>query len=307
MKNSTFISVFLFALSLSVGDAQVVVVNCNYVNLNSRYTCLLNAVTIPDNEDANVFIWGQHLPTRTNADVTAVFIENSNIPFVIRQFFTTFVNLQDFRISNGGLTRVQEEAFANAENLVSIDIRRNDELKEIVDHAFKGAENVVSLTLASNRIKKIHEAAFEGLDSLIALSLEFNVIEDINVGAFKPLKALRILTVWNNLLKSLDGGLLAHNPAIHTLDFSFNKINAIEKTFFDELPALDIFNMLGNDCADNLWFLRGETTIETLLEELEKCFENFVSPPDDEVRNFILELRGHLTVLDEEGNEIVSI
>jgi hypothetical protein len=167
----TISSVAVFLLVSATVKAQTIPVICRFTNNGNQYVCNIDALTIPDNQNADISIGGTHLPGFSDIQVTGIMINNSNIPFVITQLFTRFRAVQNFFIINGGLTRIQSNAFNNARNLREIHIRLNTNLRTIESNGFAGLAAVTELNLFSNSIESIHEDAFTGLSSLRGLQL----------------------------------------------------------------------------------------------------------------------------------------
>lgn len=115
--------------------AQTVNLNCYYVNINtpqvSIYACILSGIEIEDNENLNFVFGGDHLPGYDDSQVQVVEITASRVPFIITQLFTNFPNLAGLFIHDGGLTRVQSNAFANASNLFQFTVTETPELQEL--------------------------------------------------------------------------------------------------------------------------------------------------------------------------------
>lgn len=297
---------FLALGGLTTVKAQTVNLNCQFANLNGMYTCLLFRATVVDNENANIILGGVHQTDRANQHVQQVLILDSNVPFIITQLFTTFPSLRNLQVMSA-LTRIQSNAFANANNLWNVEILDNPTLQTIHANAFSGAHNIRELDLHRNGIETIHATAFAGLNVMQTLWLDNNHIRQLPWNVFISTTALQRVNLDNNQLESLDGRLFGNNTQIARLDFVSNRINAIQRTFLDRLPALNVLNMQGNLCADTLWTVAGATTIETIRQGLQTCFNNFVDAPDDEFKNFIMQLRGSMIVRYENGTEIVRI
>lgn len=320
MKVQLFIIVTLLGL-LSTAHAQSMNINCNFVISSALYSCHLIGVSVADNENADIIIGGNHLPTRTNNDVRRVFISfPSNIPFIIRQLFTTFPNVGDFQIVNGGLTRIQSNAFADARNLRTVDITACLQFRAVHSNAFSGATGLVNLDLDVNRVETIHESAFEGLRLLQSLVLNSNQIRDLPRNIFRSLTTLRVLILSTNQLETLDGTLLSDNRQLTHLDLGWNQINAIGRNFVDNLLSLRSFDTERNICVSQHFVIAGPVTLETVRNGLATCFNNSddlittatpptapTGVPDDNTRRFILELRGPLTLRFENGTEIITI
>lgn len=297
-----------FVLGLSVAYGQTININCNFFIQNTVYTCQVFAITVPDNESATINIGGVHMTNRTNADVRTIQILGGSIPFIVTHLFTTFPQATSFSISNGGLTRIQIGAFAAAQSLTSISIRSNN-LKEIPANAFTGASRLLSLDVQQNQIEAIHETAFNGLAALFSLSIGRNNIRELHHNTFRALTSLRLVDAMYNLLESLDGRLFNNNPQVVELSFDRNRINAIGRNFLDNVTSLTGFFVWENICVNSGWFISGPITIDTIREGLTTCFNNAVEIPDpeDNLRRFILEIRGPFSLHHENGTEIVRV
>lgn len=305
MKSTLVIAVILALLVIT--SAQNFNINCQFLTVSTRYTCFVDSINVPDNESTNFIIGGQHQLGRTNADVRAIDISFSTTPFIITQFFTTFTSVTHFSSFTSGLTRVQTNAFANARSLQNLRITFNPALRTINANAFIGAINLEIMDLWNNQIETIHEAAFTGLASLNLLLLDSNRLQQLHANVFRPLASLEVLELLDNQLQSLDGRLLENNRQIWLLDISRNQVNAIGRAFLDNLPSLSRFIALQNICVNADWRIGGATTVETVRQGLTTCFDNFIEPPVDELRRFIFELRGPLTLRYENGTEIIRV
>lgn len=266
--------VAIFALLTTI-SAQTVNINCDFVMLDTRYSCVITGIQVPDDENANIVIGGQHQPGRTNADVQRVRLLDTFIPFVIKQFFTTFPNVDLFDAWNSGLTRIQSYAFANATSLRFAYIRATFRLTTVEANAFTGATNLDHIDIFNNRIETVHETAFTGLTNLRFLYMDQNLIVELPANLFRSLTSLEMLWLSDNQLQTLDGRLLENSSRLWIMTVSFNRINAIGRNFFDNLPALVSFAAFQNVCVNNSWSLGGTITIDTVRTALTACFDNF--------------------------------
>jgi Leucine-rich repeat (LRR) protein len=300
-------SLLLILVTFSSVRPQRVNVNCSFSLFPDGYFCQLVWVTISDNPNADIVIGGNHNPGRTNADVTGVQITQSNIAFVVTQLFTTFPNLEELSINNGGLTRIQPNAFINARNLQRIHFINHPSLQSIDANAFAGLVSLNDLTLRSNGIVTVHEQAFVGLSSLLSVSLAQNRIVELPSNVFAPLNSLIVALLGRNQLKSLDGRLFANNRQLVTIEFPENRINAIGRSFLDNLPNLRLLDLRQNLCTDQQWVTGGIVTIDFIRANLDTCFNNAVEPPDNELRRFVIEVRGPFSLKFENGTNIVTV
>lgn len=267
----------IFAM-FSVLSAQTLIINCQFAMIQGRYTCVLHGISVPDDENINIVIGGEHLLGRTNADQLVIDISSSTTPFIITQLFTTFPNIVHFICSNSGLTRIQSSAFANARELRIVTIKHNPTLRTINANAFAGAINLEMIDIFSNQVDTIDEAAFNGLPSLRDLYLEFNRLQQIHINVFKSLTSLEVLSLSDNQLQIIDGRLLEHNLRMWIVNIAGNRINAIARNFFDNMPLLSRLSAGHNICVDQSWNIGGATTIDTVRQGLATCFNNYDKP-----------------------------
>lgn len=303
---ANYFKIILIVLGLSEIKGQIVNLNCLFAVTANVYTCQISGASVEDNENANIIIGGQHQQGFGDGDVRRVNIFLSNIPFVVSQFFTTFVNVSALTISSAGLTRIQTNAFANAQNLNDLSINANQLLTTIHANAFQGAPNLVNMDLLGNQIETINGAAFTGLSSVLQIFLDHNRLQVLPANVFQPLLSLQGLYLSNNQLESLSGRLLAHNNDMRRLEIARNRINAIGRSFLDGTPRLSFFDTVGNNCTNSLWNIGGVTTIETVRLGLSTCFDNY-GPDENELRRFVIEVRGPFVLLHENGTEIIRL
>lgn len=304
MKLSWIIFVFL---TVGFSSAKALTLNCRFV-LTAEYTCEISGINLSENDAANVVIGGQHLPGRSNIDVREVRIFNSNIPIILNQLFTTFTNLDQMTISSSGLARIQTGAFDGAQRLTILLVLFNRQLRTIQPNAFVGASALTNIDLGENEIDTIHESAFNGLMSLRFLLLDNNKISQIPFNVFQPLPLVEVIVLDHNLLTSLSGRIFSNNPRISQINISDNRINAIGSSFLDGLSGLTSLFANNNTCVDSSWRIVGSVTIDTIRLGLAWCFNNDGDEKQpDELRRFILELRGPFSLRFENGTEIVRV
>lgn len=262
-------------IALPPVKAQIVEINCRFEYSMGLYSCEVASAFSPDNENATFVIGGVHASESLgNDDVEKIEIRFSTIPFIITQFFTVFPNVIDFSIWLGGLTRIQSNAFANARNLKTLYITGHQGL-HIQPYAFTGARSLQDLQFSFNQFETLHETAFEGITELRIFYAQSNQIQKLHADLFKTLTSLEWLYLAHNKLESLDGRLLANSPNVTRIEITTNQINAIGRNFLDGLTQLETFLAFDNPCVDNSWTIDGTTTIETVRQGLETCFENF--------------------------------
>lgn len=276
------VCIIISVLLVSSVKAQNVNVNCNYVFVGTEYTCELMGLLVPDNEQANFIIGGQHFHGHGNNDVRRIQIIFADIPFIIAQLFVTFPGVSAVYIWRGGLRRIQPQAFINA-------------------------RNVREIGMSNNPIEVINENAFNGLHEVRQLFIENNEIRNLHFSSFQGMPALERLHCTGNQLEQLDGRLIANNLLLEQMSFDGNQINFIQRSFLDNQPRLTALDLRGNRCVDRRWSLSGTnaTTIENIRQDLSSCFDNFDNR--EESGTFKLQLRGTMRILYANGTEIVRL
>lgn len=242
----------------------------------------------------------------TDAHVTRVFITNSQISFVIRTIFTTFVNLREYHFTNSNVpTRIQPNAFQFASSLHQITFSFTL-LHTINPNAFQGANNLLRLELNNNQITALPAGALNGLSSLTHADFSANAITTIHDQFTRPVSQLQTLIINSNQIQRLPNTLLITNPNLIVLSATNNQIYQIGRSFLDNLRALTTLNLSANTCISQNWSNIGGVggpTKDGIRASLTTCFNNYVSGPV-EMRDFGLQLRGSMILYDEEGNLI---
>lgn len=302
-----FLTIFSVCLRCSTADVNSFTIKCNFeFPQPTVYSCGLSGVVIEGDEKTNFIIdVSGHLEGLTNENVSKIEIYGGSVPFIITELFSTFRNIRFLSISPSGLTRIQSFAFEGAHKLESFVSYRNP-LRYIDSHAFSGASNLYDIDLSINELEKISEEAFIGLENLRFLNLGGNKLRELHQKLFQPLTGIVYLQLAMNELTNLEGNTFSNNRFLHDISIQNNQINSIGKGFLDGLDNLLSLNLLHNNCADFHWIINESTTIKTVQAGLQTCFDNF-APPIDEVRKFVLELRGSLAIYDENGKEILRL
>jgi hypothetical protein len=274
MKNSGTILVAVLLLASTTGNAQTIHLTCDFLFPWDHYTCQLGGVLVLDNPNANFVFGGTHVAGFTNNDVVRVWITNSNIPFIISQLFVTFPNINWVTINNGGLKRIQSNAFANARFLEQLRIQNNPNFATIQSNAFVGLSQLRELELGANIINSVQASTFSGMTSLQRLTLRQTRISHFPANVFSLLPSLTNVFFHENLLTSLDGQLFSNNRQLISMTFTSNRINAIGRGFLDGLNNIRYVEMFNNICINNIWFINSSSEIPTIVEGLEPCFRN---------------------------------
>lgn len=297
-----FFFVILALCSLVASQNQTI--SCTFTLSTDHYTCGLPNLDLDEKQEI-IFDVSGHLEGFGDENVTKVEYYGGNISFIFPELFTTFTSLRHFQSSFSGLERIPYNGFANANNLERILIYKNP-LRVLEAKCFSGIRTLININLNSNEIETIDANAFAGLDNLVWLSLSDNKISKLDSTVFQPLSFLMTLELSANLIERIDGQTFLNNPLLNVISFYGNQITSVGPKIFDGFKDFFYLDMRDNLCDDNLWIVYDTTTVDTIRKGLTKCFENYVENVDD-VKRFVLELRGSLILRDENGNEVLRL
>lgn len=300
-----FVTILTIFLGFSFADCQVQDIKCNFFihPVLRQYTCVIGSQKIPDNPDLKLNFTGEHMSGQSNANVLSIEIYNSNIPFVNSQFFTTFSSATTL-INSGGIVRLQTNAFGNGTSLNMVEIVDNNNLRNIEAFAFSGASNARLLNLQRNAIESVHEDAFNGLVFLTSVFLRTNNIQHLHHRTFTTTNLMSYVSFNDNQIEFLDERLFSNNPGMQIINLENNNINKIGRKFLSGLNSMGTLTLAGNICIDKNFYIYNNVTIESVNKELANCFDNDDS---NEVRHFVLEIRGPFSLKYENGTEIVRV
>ena len=300
-----FVTIITFFLVISCVKCQVQDITCNFIlhPVLMQYSCVIGGQTIPNNPDLQLNFVGEHLSGRSNVDVQSIQIYNSNIPFVNSQFFTTFPWATNL-INSRGIVRLQSNAFRNGSSLNMVEMVDNNNLRSIESFAFTGAANLRLINLQRNAIESIHEDAFNGLVSLTSLFLRFNNIQQLHHRTFTTTNLISYVSFDDNQIEFLDERIFSSNAGMQIINLENNKINKIGRNFLSGLNSLGTLTLSGNVCIDKNFSLFNNATIDSVNKELAYCFAN---ADGDELRRFVLEIRGPFSLKFENGTEIIRV
>lgn len=283
--------------------AQDFNLECNFqLSGQFGYICNLNGIEVIE-RGLNVVFGGAHIEDRTNDNVTAVIITNSNTPFVIPEIFTTFVNLDTLEIED---SRLETVSIPDTVSLRRLQVDGNN-LTRLVAGFLQSQTNLEYFSAISSNIIEIDEDAFLGLSGLHDLVLPVNHIEQIAPNTFHPLISLQYLDLETNSIASIGENLFSQSPDLHSIYLDHNNINEIAPSLTANFgEGLDFINLVGNECVSRSFHVGTEEDLIMMHNMLRACFSNF-SGTNPEEKNFGSEFRGPMRIYDSFGNLIGSV
>lgn len=231
------------------------------------YSCFVDEITVTRNE-TQIIITGNHLQNKTDLDVQVV--DMHSLPSIVTEFFTTFPNLRVFIVSD--IFTIQQGAFKNAQNLTLMNIQ-NSPLPVIPAYAFDGASNLGTLNFLQCETTTIDENALFGLTKLKSIMLSAN-LQILPEMVFSSLNNLETVYLLQNSIETIHPALFDNNLNLWNAYFTGNKINAVAKSFVDDLYNRNIeqFTFTGNSCGNSSGHISYIDRVHTALSQ---CYRNY--------------------------------
>lgn len=166
--------------------------------------------------------------------------------------FLEFGNeLEDLKVSQGGLKGVQGNAFKYVRGLKRIDLSEN-RISKIDDDAFKDLEHsLIALKMAHALSPDYHTVSpniFKPLGSLQFLDMSNNRLKAISETSFHFMKAIRALEFRDNQIDQIAKGTFQGDihARLETVSFAYNTIKYIGQHTFVDLGSLQHLNLDDN-------------------------------------------------------------
>lgn len=145
-------------------------------------------------------------------------------------------SLRTLSVSKITSDKLQSEDFLEFGNeLEDLKMSRGG-LKSILNNAFKYVKGLKRIDLSENRIAKIDDDAFKDLEhSLVALKMAHSLAPDyhtLSANIFKPLSSLEYLDVSNNRIKAISETSFHFMKTLRGLELRDNQIDTIAKGTF---------------------------------------------------------------------------
>lgn len=196
----------------------------------------------------------------------------SSIPNTIVQGLT---NLEILRFTGNRITTIHSALLTPTPNLRSLSFASNP-LFEVPVFLFRGLTQLEILELWDVNIQIINIQWFIDMPNLRTLILSHNRISHIQFGVFGNLQRLEVLFLLGNQLSRINA--FGNLQSLIHLNVNSNQLNAIEPTFFNNFPNLDVFESLENICINQR--VENVSGIDFNTNPIfNVCFGNWNEPP----------------------------
>ena len=205
-----------------------------------------------------------------NKEFLKVLLSRTKTRVLNSQFFgNASENLNHFGSKSNNKLSVEAFAFQNCTNLEHLDLSDNKGLSIISPDAFRGLDNLVELNLGRNELSLVLADWFEDLGNLEGLNLNYNRLAEIPDRAFKSLTKLQWLILDQNYIEIITKTMFKHNDKLQAIIFSRNRINQIQLESFAHLSQLNYLDLGENSCVDSKFINK---TSEEIGKRLSACY-----------------------------------
>lgn len=263
-------------LLLNFSSTLSTTIDCAFKTSSLRqYTCIDINLNIEDNNVKVTEATGDHSQGFDNGAVTAIYFLSPQMKSLPQNVFEVFPNLSRFVVHGFDVEgeHLDKNALINGDffgaktlskimiNGVNLNVIRSD--------VFQGAENLDFLSIEASGITKVEKNAFKHMPELRSLSLNYNLLKSLRDDTFAPLVSLKILMVAGNFIHQLQKPLFENLEKLSKVSFISNRLEIIDPSIVDSLPALKYFYLDKNLCV-NLNF----GSLKTKLSEFKKLVAN---------------------------------
>ena len=178
------------------------------------------------------------------SDLTLLTICRANIKQINECYFKDMTNLKQIDFSFNKIEHIEENTFRNLNKLEKIILSQN-KLRTIRARTFVDLPQLTLIDLHNNEINRIERNSFIKLPLLKKLLLSFNQLTEMNGPViFENLSKLEEIDFHYNKIDSVEFRLMFN---LEKLDLSKNRIKAINKNSFQDLPKLKELNLTSNE------------------------------------------------------------
>lgn len=164
----------LFCISIVFAQSESMILDCNYTvssqdrfnALGSVYQCKVTMKSTVDKDQSNITnVTQNHLPEKTNKDVTFLAIRYRNLQMIPKGIESYFPNLKGIDVSVNKIKAICKDDLKAFPSLYYIDLY-NNELTTLEGDLFVSTPNLQFINFGDNQIKIIGKNTFKPLKNL---------------------------------------------------------------------------------------------------------------------------------------------
>lgn len=174
-----------------------------------------------------------------------------------------------------GIKTVDDNAFADMENLVHLSLEENDMTSFEPQLAIGPAPKLTHLYINRNKLSKVTRNMFTGMPNLQVILLNINRIEGFGNQAFVDLRNLGLLDISNNAIEEIKTNVF-HVGGMKHLQLLFlhdNKLSFLSSGVLVRLPSLKKISVGGNPWQCPCWDLLDDFMTHNNITRL--CYDEY--------------------------------
>jgi Leucine-rich repeat (LRR) protein len=237
--------------------------------LVNDYICVYSNLTVLANQP--FVVHGDHLPGKSDSDVTVVDYKSSKLSEIPAEIFTAFGNLEQLIVKSTGLESLKP--LKNCKNLREFKGSEN-KIQSLESEIFADCFNLQLIDLNSNEIRILKP--LKNCQKLQKFLGSQSHIESLSKETFAECLSLEFIELKSNKIKKLPAYTFEKNLKLVSIDLSQNLINGIspcEK--FQGFEKLMSVNLTGNKCV-NAVLVINNIDLRDVQKQLSLCHSSWL-------------------------------
>lgn len=178
--------------------------------------------------------------------LTTLILDKNSIFNISSGSLKSLPNLNDFRIADGNLVNIEEDALSDVQKITFLDLT-NNAISNVSVSQFSWNRELEVLGLGRNPLKQIHPKTFSSVNNLIVLTLDYSGLDDAVWESLYPFRQLKDLQLQGNSVTMLNRTVLNGLSSIRNLDLSENMISDLSTEMFQTMTELQFLQCKQNN------------------------------------------------------------
>lgn len=224
--------------------------------------------------------------------LTTLILDKNSIFNISSGSLKSLPNLNDFRIADGNLVNIEEDALSDIQKITFLDLT-NNAISNVSVSQFSWNRELEVLGLGRNTLKQIHPKTFSSVKNLIVLTLDYSGLDNAVWESLYPFRQLKDLQLQGNSVTMLNRTVLRSLSSLRNLDLGDNRISDLSTEMFQAMAELQFLHVNQNNLTEirNNTFLGLQKLVAfdlrgNRIKTIEKgAFSHFVSLAELDLSN----------------------
>lgn len=224
--------------------------------------------------------------------LTTLILDKNSIFNISSGSLKSLPNLNDFRIADGNLVNIEEDALSDIQKITFLDLT-NNAISNVSVSQFSWNRELEVLGLGRNPLKQIHPKTFSSVKNLIVLTLDYSGLDDAVWESLYLFRQLKDLQLQGNSVTMLNRTVLRSLSSLRNLDLGDNRISDLSTEMFQAMAELQFLHVNQNNLTEirNNTFLGLQKLVAfdlrgNRIKTIEKgAFSHFVSLAELDLSN----------------------